>query len=89
MKGREDPLLSHANQALTAVITTIPRPPVVTTGIFVLFMAADSYDVNGDALTCQWGLGDGITGTQASTFRSYSEPGLYAVTLMVSSRMVL
>ncbi len=50
----------------------------------ISFNAADSYDPDGTIVLYHWNFGDGITGTGLSVNHSYSESGMYIVTLTVT-----
>lgn len=52
-------------------------------GVPVQFNGSGSSDPDGDPLTFSWQFGDGGSGSGASPIRTYSNPGMYTVTLRV------
>ena len=71
---------SPGNRAPVAAFTTSNDPATRT----VTFSAADSYDLDGDAITYAWDFGDGSTGSGQSVSHSYAADDPVAATLTVT-----
>jgi pectate lyase len=56
----------------------------VSLGALVTFDGSGSADPDGDPLTFSWDFGDGSTGSRAVAAHSYTAPGSYTATLVVS-----
>jgi PKD repeat protein len=65
--------------ARAAVSNDAPLP-----GTVVVFMAAGSYDLQGDIVSYHWEFGDGNTGTGETIQHTYIQGGYYVVTLTVT-----
>jgi len=50
----------------------------------ILFDASESYDMNNDPITYFWNFGDGATDIEEETTHTYTYPGQYLVSLLVS-----
>ncbi|MFH1966368.1 MAG: lamin tail domain-containing protein [Patescibacteria group bacterium] len=50
----------------------------------ILFDASESYDMNNDPITYFWNFGDGATDIEEQTTHTYTYPGQYLVSLLVS-----
>jgi PKD repeat protein len=81
-----------ATALASATKTVLNSPPVATftesativsTGGVISFDASDSYDPDGAIVVYFWDLGDGNTGTGETITHTYTEPGVYTVTLTV------
>ncbi len=72
--------------------TPINQPPFAIIGSDIIalvnqelsFDASQSYDPNNDTLIYFWNFGDGATDTEKQTTHTYTYPGQYLVTLLVS-----
>ncbi|MCU1538665.1 MAG: sugar dehydrogenase [Humibacillus sp.] len=53
----------------------------------VAFSAADSYDLDGDALTYSWSFGDGTTGTGVTVTHHYASADPVTVTVTVTDQL--
>ena len=71
---------------------TVNWPPTANTGGLyfgdieeeITFDASDSYDPEDDITTYYWDFGDETNGTGITTTHSYSEQGIYPITLIVT-----
>ena len=73
---------TEGNRAPTARFTSTTDPDSRT----VTFSAGDSYDLDGDALTYGWDLGDGTQGSGATVTHTYSSADPVQVTLTVADQ---
>jgi glucose/arabinose dehydrogenase/regulation of enolase protein 1 (concanavalin A-like superfamily) len=73
---------SGGNRTPTAAASATPDNGAAP--LEVAFSSAGSSDPDGDALTYAWDFGDGGTSTEANPVHTYTDEGVYAVTLTVS-----
>ena len=74
------------------LVVPVDRPPVAVSGgpyagdegSPIAFDAAQSHDIDGDALSFAWNFGDGSTGTGATPLHAFPGFGAYTVTLVVT-----
>jgi PKD repeat protein len=77
----EDPVLS-VNSPPTSTFVYDPASPNV--GVTVHFDASSSHDSDGDQLAYQWTFGDGSSAAGLIASHSYSQPGNFTITLIVT-----
>ncbi len=70
------------NQSPKPIFSFSPQNP--TNGTTVLFDAGSSYDVDGDHLAYNWTFGDGGSDSGQKVTHSYTQSGIYTVTLTVT-----
>ncbi len=80
---------SVASQPIQVIIN---RPPVAIvdalveacSGQIIIFSSSRSYDPDGDIFTTHWDFGDGNTSRDSNPYHTYTEPGIYTVTLTLN-----
>jgi len=61
-----------------------PETPIVNKTLF--FNASASHDPEGMVVSFEWDFGDGTTGTEVTTYHTYTEPGNYSVVLTIKDK---
>jgi len=68
----------------TPPVAIINFPENITANATVVFNASGSYDLDGSIVSYYWDFGDGESGNGVNPSHSYSVPGEYLVTLVVT-----
>ena len=70
------------NNPPIALFTYVPENPTV--GQWIIFTASSSYDLDGNIVSYEWDFADGNNASGVSPVHTYSQTGLYNVTLTVT-----